>query len=102
MPFDPSHVPPVVTARTEARLNAYALNPRTVAVGVPPVIGEQQSEIARHVGRLGEEVKADVRMIRQDTRKQIAARGREVQKVTDATVEVIERLVKAKIAELGE
>ena len=35
-PFDPANVPAVVRALTEARLNAYALDPRTVAVGVPP------------------------------------------------------------------
>ena len=41
-PFDPSHVPAVVKALASARLNAYALDPRTVAVGVPPVSGEQR------------------------------------------------------------
>ena len=44
-------------------------------------------------------------MIRQDARKQIAARGRgserAVQEATDAAIEEIERLVKAKVANLG-
>ena len=104
-PFDPSHVPAVVKALTEARLNAYALDPRTVAVGVPPVSGEQRQELARHVKKLGDEAKVAVRMIRQDARKQIAARGRgserAVQEATDAAIEEIERLVKAKVANLG-
>ena len=104
-PFDPSHVPAVVKALTEARLNAYALNPRTVAVGVPPVGGEQRQELARHVKKLGDEAKVAVRMIRQDARKQIAARGRgserAVQEATDAAVEEIERLVKAKVDGIG-
>src|SRR5688572_679421 len=32
-PFDPSDVPAVVKALADARMNAYALNPRTVCVG---------------------------------------------------------------------
>jgi ribosome recycling factor len=104
-PFDPTTVSAIVKALTEARLNAYALNPRTVAVSVPPVSGEQRAELARHVKKLGEEAKVAVRAIRQDARKQIAARGRgserAVQEATDAAVEEIERLVKAKQVELG-
>jgi len=104
-PFDPSLVPAVVKALTEAKLNAYALNPRAVAVGVPPVSGEQRAEMARHVKKLGEEAKVAVRAVRQDARKQIAARGRgserAVQEATDAAVGEIERLVKAKQGELG-
>lgn len=104
-PFDPSFVPAVVKALTEAKLNAYALNPRAVCVGVPPVSGEQRVEMARHVKKLGEEAKVAVRAVRQDARKQIAARGRgserAVQEATDAAVSEIERLVKAKQGELG-
>jgi ribosome recycling factor len=104
-PFDPSHVPAVVKALSDARLNAYALDPRTVCVSVPPVSGEQRAELTKHVKKLGEESKVAVRAIRQDARKQIAVRGRgserAVQEATDAAVEEIERLVKAKTKELG-
>jgi ribosome recycling factor len=104
-PFDPAHVPAIAKALTEARLNAYALNPRAVAVSVPPVSGEQRDEMVRHVRKLGEETKVAIRSIRQDARKQIAARGRGservVQEATDAAVEEVERLVKAKTRELG-
>jgi ribosome recycling factor len=104
-PFDPANVPAIVKALTEAKLNAYALNPRAVAVGVPPVSGEQRAELARHVNRLGEKAKVAVRAIRQDARKQIAARGRgserAVQEATDAAVAEIERLVQAKVKVLG-
>jgi ribosome recycling factor len=89
----------------DARLNAYALDPRTVCVGVPPASGEQRAELARYVKKLGEEAKVGVRSIRQDARKEIAARGhgseRAVQEATDAAVEEIELLVKAKTKELG-
>ncbi len=61
--------------------------------------------MVRHVRKLGEEAKVAVRAVRQDARKQIAARGRgserAVQEATDAAVEEIERLVKAKTTELG-
>jgi ribosome recycling factor len=104
-PFDQTHVPAVVKCLAEARLNAYALNPRVVAVTVPPISGEQRAEIVRHVKKLGEEAKIAVRAIRQDARKQIAARGRgserAVQAETDAAVEEIERRVKAKVSEIG-
>ena len=104
-PFDPAHVPDVVRALSDARLNAYALDPRTVCVGIPPVSGEQRAELARHVKKLGEEAKVAVRAIRQDARKQIVARGRgserAVQEATDAAVEEIERLVGSKTKELG-
>lgn len=104
-PFDPSDVPAVVKALTDARLNAYAANPRTVAVSIPPISGEQRAEMARHVKALGEEAKIAVRAVRQDARKQIAARGRgserAVQEATDAAVAEIDRLVKARIADLG-
>jgi ribosome recycling factor len=36
-PFDKVVVPAIVRAFNEARLNAYALNPTTVSVSVPPI-----------------------------------------------------------------
>jgi ribosome recycling factor len=104
-PFDTAAVPAVVKALTDSKLGAYALNPRAVAVTVPPVSGEQRDEMVRHVKKLGEEAKVAVRSVRQDARKQIAARGRgserAVQEATDAAVAEIERLVKEKTRELG-
>jgi ribosome recycling factor len=102
--FDPASVPAVVKALAEARLSAYALNPRTVAVSVPPPSGEQRAEMIRHVKRLGEEAKVAVRAIRQEARKKISAGGRgserSVQEATDEAVGVIERLVTEKVHDL--
>jgi ribosome recycling factor len=70
-PFDLSNTSSVVKVLAEARLNAYALNPRTVAVGVPPVSGEQRQELARHVQKLSDETKVAVRAIRHDDHKKI-------------------------------
>jgi ribosome recycling factor len=105
-PFDPAVVPAVVKALTDSKLSAYALSPKAVAVSVPPVSGEQREQTVRHVRKLGEEAKVAVRSVRQDARKQIAARGRgserAVQEATDAAVAEVERLVGAKVKELGE
>ena len=105
MPFDRASVPAVVKALTESRLSAYALNPTTVCISVPPMSVEQREEILRHVKKLGEEAKIAVRGIRQQARKQIETSGRgslrAVQEATDATVEEIEQLVKAKVSELS-
>ena len=66
---------------------------------------EQREETARHVKKLGEEAKIAVRTIRQQARKQIEASGRgsqrAVQEATDAAIEEIEQLVKAKVGELA-
>jgi ribosome recycling factor len=102
--FDKGNVPSVVRALTEARLNAYALNPTTVSVSVPTISGEQRGEIARHIKKLGEDAKIAMRSIRQEARKQIEVSGRgsqrRVQEATDAAVSEIEQLVKAKIEEV--
>jgi ribosome recycling factor len=103
-PFRPDAVSAVVRALSDAKLNAYAFNPRTVCVSAPPVSGEQREQIAQHVKRLGEDAKIAVRAIRQDARKQIAARGRgserAVQEATDAAIAEIDALVKTKTASL--
>jgi ribosome recycling factor len=99
-PFESTTVPAIVKSLVDAKLNAYALNPRTVCVSVPPISGEQKEEMVRHVKKLGEEAKIAIRAIRQDARKEIAARGRgserAVQEATDQAVEEIDSLVKAK------
>lgn len=104
-PFDPANVPAIVRALSDSRLSAYALNPTTVSVSVPPMSVEQRQEIARHVKKLGEEAKVAIRTIRQQARKQIEASGRgslkRAQEATDAAVAEVERLVKAKLEELA-
>jgi ribosome recycling factor len=104
-PFDPATVGAIVKALTDARLNAYALNPKSVCVSVPPMSGEERTAMARHVKKLGEEARVAVRAVRQDARKQIAARGRgserAVQEATDAAVAEIDQRVAAKLAELA-
>ena len=104
-PFDRSNLPAVVKALNDSRLSAYAVNPTTVSVSVPPMSGEQRQEIARHVKKLGEEAKVAIRAIRQQTRKQIEASGRgslkKVQEATDAAIAEIKRLVEAKLDQLA-
>ena len=56
-PFDKAVVPALVRALNEARLNAYALNPSTVSVSVPPISEEERAEIARHAKTPGEDAR---------------------------------------------
>jgi ribosome recycling factor len=104
-PFDRATVSLIVKALTESRLSAYALNPTTVCVSIPSLSVEQREETSRHIKKLGEEAKIAIRTIRQQVRKQIEVSGRgsqrAVQEATDAAIEEIERLVKAKVAELA-
>jgi ribosome recycling factor len=104
-PFDPSCVPAIVKSLVDAKLNAYAVNPKAVCVGIPPISGDQRKEMARHLNKLAEEAKVAIRMIRQDARKLIDRLGRGsqryVQEETDLAIAEIERLLKAKLSELG-
>ncbi len=104
-PFDRANVSPIVRALTESRLSAYALNPTTVCVSIPPLSVEQREETLRYIKKLGEEAKIGIRSIRQQARKQIEASGRgsqrAVQESTDTAIEEIERLVNAKLSELA-
>jgi ribosome recycling factor len=104
-PFDRASGPLIVRALGESRLSAYALNPTTVSVSVPPLSVEQRAETIRHVRKLGEEAKIAVRNVRQQARKQIEVSGRGslrvIQEATDAAVAEIEKLVTAKVDELG-
>jgi hypothetical protein len=79
-PFDKAVVPALVWALNEARLNAYALNPSTVSVSVPPISEEERAEIARYVEKLGEDAKVAIRAIRQEARQRIEVSGRESQR----------------------
>jgi ribosome recycling factor len=99
--FDPAHVPAIIAALAAGRVSAYAADPRTVCVSVPPLSAEQRGEIARHVKKLGEEAKISIRMIRQQARKEIETRGRgslrAVQDATDQATEEIDRLTSRKL-----
>jgi ribosome recycling factor len=104
-PFDRASVPSMVRSLTDSRLSAYALNPTTVCVSIPTLSVEQREETARHIKKLGEDTKIAIRSIRQQARKQIEVSGRgsqrAVHEATDAAIEEVEKLVKAKVSELA-
>lgn len=103
-PFDPIDVSEIVRALTASNLSAYAMDLTTIRVTVPPISGDQRQKIVSHVRSLGEEARVAIRLIRQDARKQIAAKGkgseRAVQEATDAAVAEVNRLVTGKVAEI--
>jgi ribosome recycling factor len=105
VPFDRATVPRIVSALADSRLGAYALDPTTVCVSIPPMSVQQRQETVRHVKKLGEEAKIAIRAIRQQARKQIEVSGRgsqrAVQDATDAAIGQIEELVQAKVNELA-
>jgi ribosome recycling factor len=105
VPFERANVPAIIKSLGDSRMSAYAVNPTTVCVSVPPMSVEQRNDIVRHVKKLGEEAKIAVRGIRQQGRKQIEASGRgslrAVQEATDTTIDEIEELIKAKVADLS-
>ena len=74
-PFDRANVPHMVKALNESRLSAYALNPTTVCVSIPPLSVEQREETARHVKKLGEEAKIAIRSIRQQAASKLKSRA---------------------------
>jgi ribosome recycling factor len=54
-----------------------------VSLNVPPLSGEQRSQIVRHVKRLGEDAEVAVRAIRQEARQRIEVSGRGSQRRDD-------------------
>jgi ribosome recycling factor len=104
-PFDRSHAPAIARALADGKLAAYLADPATVAVGVPPLSGEQREQMTKQIRSLGESARVAVRQIRNDVRKAIAARGhvpeRAIQADTDAAIAEIDRLVEAKVKELA-
>ena len=101
IPFDRSHVNGIAKALVEGKLNAYAMNPTTVCVPIPPISGEQKEEMSKHIRKLGEDAKIAVRQIRHAARKTADDKmDKTIQKETDKAVAEIENMVKEKIKSL--
>lgn len=97
-PHDKTRVNGIAKALEHGKLNAYALNPTTICVTVPPISGEQREEMAKHIRRLGEDAKVAVRSIRQAARKGADEKAdKAIQKDTDAAIKQIDTLVSDKI-----
>jgi ribosome recycling factor len=105
-PFDRAHAALIAKALADGNLNAYLVDPTTVAVAVPPLSLEQREQMTRQVRSLGEASRVAVRQIRQEVRKTIAARGhvpeRAIQADTDAAIAQIDRLIETKVKELSD
>ena len=97
IPHDRTRTNGIAKALEQGKLNAYALNPTTVCVPVPPISGEQKDEMAKHIKSLGEAAKIAVRAIRQAARKGADEKAdKAIQKETDAAVKEIDALVESK------
>lgn len=108
-PFDRSKVGGIVRALVAGKVGAYALNPTTVAVPIPPISGEQREQMARHIRKLGEEAKVALRNVRHAARQEIdervepgerPARRKAVERAAATAGKQVDDLIAAKIAGL--
>jgi ribosome recycling factor len=114
-PFDPS----LLTAVEKAiRASDLGLNPnndgKLVRIPIPPLTEERRKEMSRHVHKLAEEARNNVRLARRDTNEKLKKLLKdklvsedderkgldEVQKVTDQHVHLVDDLQKKKDVEL--
>jgi ribosome recycling factor len=114
-PFDPS----LLTAVEKAiRASDLGLNPnndgKLVRIPIPPLTEERRKEMSRHVHKLAEEARNNVRLARRDTNEKLKKLLKdklvsedderkgldEVQKVTDQHVHMVDDLQKKKDTEL--
>jgi ribosome recycling factor len=101
-PFDRTQVGAIANMLTSVgKMNAYAFNPVTVCVPIPPLSGEQKDTMAQHIRKLGEGAKIAVRAMRQTERQKLGKDDRvgekAIQKETDAAIQRIDTLVETKI-----
>lgn len=114
-PFDPSLMGAVEKA---IRASDLGLNPandgKVVRVPVPPLTDERRKELSRHVHKMSEEARNNVRNVRRDANDRLKKLLKdrkisedderksldEVQKLTDQHVQMIDDLQKKKDAEL--
>ena len=114
-PFDPSQMAAIEKAIRSASLG---LNPssdgKVIWIPVPPLTDERRKELSRLVHKFSEDGRNNVRQIRRDSNDALKKLLKnhelgedderhaldEVQKITDAHVQAIDRLQKAKDEEL--
>ena len=86
----------------------------TIRLNLPPLTEERRKELAKTVGKEGEESKVAIRNIRRDANHQVkellkdkqitedesARTEAEIQKITDAAIKDVDEVIKAKETEL--
>lgn len=97
IPHDKTKVAGITKTLMSGKLNAYALNPSTICITIPPISGEQIQEMAKHIKKLGEEAMVSVRNIRQNLRKKNVDFN---EKDVVSSVNKIDEMVKRKIKSL--
>jgi ribosome recycling factor len=114
-PFDPSLL---VAVEKAIRASDLGLNPsndgKLVRIPIPPLTEERRKELSRHVHKLAEEARNNVRLARRDTNEKLKKLLKdklvsedderkgldEVQKVTDQHVHLVDDLQKKKDTDL--
>jgi ribosome recycling factor len=71
-PFDREVAPAIEKAICESSLGLYPVRSTDIIrINVPPLSGERQEELVRHVGNVAEEQRVAIRNIRRDTLKNL-------------------------------
>jgi ribosome recycling factor len=114
-PFDPSVLGAIEKA---VRAAGLGLNPnndgKVVRIPIPPLTEERRKELSRHVHKLSEDTRNSVRQVRRETNEKLKKLLKdklvsedderkgldEVQRITDAHVQLVDDLQKKKDVEL--
>lgn len=107
-PHDPNLVAAINKTLWKEGFQSYIFSKDTVCVPVPPISGEDREKTKQHIRKLGEDAKIAIRNIRKQCRKTLEAASeddlarleKELQKVTDESIEIIVQVVEEKTAKL--
>jgi len=116
-PFDKTAIKAIETAILKSELGLNPANDGTVIrLPIPPLTEDRRRELAKIVGRMGEEIKTAIRNVRRDANEDVkklekdktaplgedaAKKGLEqIQKATDEAIREVEEIVKHKDAEI--
>ncbi|MFQ6084232.1 MAG: ribosome-recycling factor, partial [Candidatus Aminicenantia bacterium] len=116
-PWDPSLLEPIDRAIRKADLGLNPINDgKTLKVPIPPLDEESRTQIAKHIGRILEEERTALRIMRRESKEAIeeSERNKEIseddkywgyeklQELTDIYIKKVEELAKAKEKEILE
>jgi ribosome recycling factor len=114
-PYDRSTMPSIEKAIYQADLGLTPINDgKVIRVPIPELTGERRKELARHIRKVAEDYRVSMRNHRRDANERIKKMQKDkqitedeahatqdkVQKLTDESLEKLEKLLKAKEDEL--
>lgn len=116
-PWDKSLIEPIEKAIQKANLGLSPTNDgKVIRIAIPPLTEERRKELVKIVRKMAEECKITIRNIRREANESLKKLEREkklseddlhraseeVQKITDAQIEQVDRILEAKQKEIME